>query len=109
MKGLPSPTSPVAVVGRKPWHAPVLDNPIGVAIGKEGRQEGIGKIRMIDDVEEIGTELHLQPFVYRRVLIECKVPLLERGAPEGIAPLGAYVLCSRARKRWSRSRTHKEP
>jgi hypothetical protein len=47
-------------------------NPIGVARGKEGRQEGIRKIRMIDNVEEICTKLHLQPFVDRCIL--CRVP-----------------------------------
>ena len=70
---------------------------IGVACCKEGRQEWICKIRVIDDVEEICAELHLQPFVYRRVFIESKVPLLESRAEERIAPFGAVMVAPRAR------------
>ena len=94
MKGLPSPTSPVAVVGRKPSHAGAR-RCLVVARGKEGRQEGIGEIRVIDHVEEVGAELHLQPLVNRRVLIERNVPLLEGGPQECIAPFRARVLGSR--------------
>src|ERR1035441_6509094 len=44
-------------------------DPNGVTGGKEGRQEWIGKIRMIHDVEEICPKLHFQPVAYRCVLI----------------------------------------
>ena len=71
-------------------------DPMVVARGKEGRQEWIGEIRVIEDVEEIRTELYFQPFVDRGVLIESKVPLLERRAEEGITPFVAVVLASRA-------------
>src|SRR5208337_687038 len=70
-------------------------DPCVVAGGKEGGQEWICKIRVIDDVEEICTELHFQPFVDRRVLIEGEVPLLESRAEERIAAFGPVVLCSR--------------
>ena len=82
--------------GQEALARTISDRSHGIARGKEGRQEWIGKIRVIDDVEEICTELHFQPFVYRCVFIESKVPLLESRAEEGIAPFGAVVLASRA-------------
>src|SRR5208337_1339155 len=71
-------------------------DPHAITGGKEGGQEGISKVRVIDDVEEISAELHFQPLPDWCVLVEGKIPLLERGAEKGIAVFSAVVKASRA-------------
>jgi len=55
------------------------------SIRDKRRQEGIREVRMIEDVEELGADLHVQPLGDRRVLVNREVPLLVRWPAQGIA------------------------
>src|SRR5450631_2548258 len=45
-------------------------------IGNERRQERICKIRVVQQVEEVGAELHVKPLGKHSGLVDCEVPLL---------------------------------
>ncbi len=64
-------------------------------VRKEGRQERVGKVRVIDDVEEIGAQLHGHTLSQVRSLVDCEVPLFERRAAQRVAPHVAEVPRSR--------------
>src|ERR1700751_749043 len=46
-------------------------------IRNEGWQERIGEVWVVQDIEEIDTELHVKPLCNRRVLIHGEIPLFE--------------------------------
>ena len=56
-----------------------------------GRQEGIGEVGVIKDVEEIDAELHVDPFRNRRVLIHGEVPFLKGRTMQRVAAFVAVV------------------
>src|SRR5216683_786056 len=78
-------------------------------VRKEGRQERVGKVWVIDDVEEIGAQLHGHALSQVSSLVDCKVPLFERRAAQGVAPhvaevpRASYAILSCS----SRSKTHR--
>ena len=77
---------PIIAVGRKARLA---------GIGDESRKEGIREIRMIQDVEEFSTDLHIHAFAERCVFVDGKIPLLEGGPSKFVTPLIAEVTGSR--------------
>lgn len=59
---------------RNAWTA--IANSTLCSIRDKRRQEGIREVRMIEDVEELGANLHAEPLGNRRVLVNREVPLL---------------------------------
>ena len=49
----------------------------------------IGKVRMVENVNEIGAQLHAQTLGDRRSLVDRQVPLFVGWTVQGIAPLVA--------------------
>jgi hypothetical protein len=47
-------------------------------IGDECRKQGVGKVRVIEDVKKIGAKLKAQTLSDGRVLVNGQIPLLER-------------------------------
>src|ERR1019366_5231970 len=54
-------------------------------IGNECRQQRTGEVGMVQQIEELGAQLHPYSLTERRVLIKSKVPLLVSGAYQRIA------------------------
>src|SRR5580704_2815947 len=74
---------------------PVGHQPRSGGIGNERRKERIGKVRVVQNVEEFRAQLHAQTFGKLRVLIKREVPLLEAGTAQGVATFVAKVPRSR--------------
>src|SRR5580704_6118155 len=64
-------------------------------VRNEIRQDRVGEIRVIEDVEELRAELRLHSFVDGRVFVECEVPLLVSRSGQRVAPEIAVVAGAR--------------
>src|SRR2546425_971882 len=64
---------------------------VHTGIRYEQWQERAGKVRVIQNVEDLRPKLHIQPLRNRRGLIDRKVPLPEVGPDERVAPFVAEV------------------
>src|SRR3989441_7006667 len=94
-EGIPYPHIP-SCRERQVAHAATrpIANAAGRRIGDEGRQVGIGEVRMVRQVVEFGAELDREPLGERGVLEDRKIKLAER-SEEHTSELQslAYLVC----------------
>src|SRR5882762_7068704 len=60
--------------------------PIGRGISDEIRKIRIGKIGVVEDVEEVNVKLEIQPFRQSRFLVDTEIELFERRPAQRVAP-----------------------
>src|SRR3982750_708094 len=81
-----------------------LQDPIGSGGGTDhacGRQVqgcvGPGELRMVDDVERLGTELELMTFIGdEEIAMHCKVQVIGPGAAQNVPPRSSELIGSRS-------------
>src|SRR5437763_556631 len=79
-------------IGRIRWYVAGASQTVGREVHEEARPERAGKVRVVQDIEEVGTQLHVEALRQFRVFHDREVPVLESGPVQGIPSDIAEVL-----------------